>query len=336
MPQNHPFTIYNASAGSGKTFTLVKEYLKILFQSSNPNQYRKILAITFTNKAVAEMKERIIEVLKTFSETKILEKPDSMFEVICDELQMQPSELHKKSEKLLNNIIHNYAAFDISTIDGFTHRIIRTFAYDLKLPLNFEVELDHESLLNEAVDSLIAKAGSDKMLTNILVDFAIEKADDDKSWDVSFDFNKIAKTLVNENDLPFIETLKDKTLEDFLTLKNLLTKEIKVTETAIVETAKSVLNLIEECGLEFKDFNRSTLPNHFKKASELNLERLYDNKLEENIEERTNIYTKTLNSNLASTIDAILPQIEFYFKNIKQAVFHLKFLKTFYKNIKTK
>ncbi|WP_100613588.1 UvrD-helicase domain-containing protein [Confluentibacter citreus] len=327
------FNIYNASAGSGKTFTLVKEYLKILFVSNNPNYFKNILAITFTNKAVAEMKERIVETLMQFSENAILTNPNSMFDSICNELSMQPMDLHKKSEKLLNTIIHNYAAFDISTIDGFTHKLIRTFAYDLKLPLNFEVELDQDALLNEAVDSLISKAGTDKALTKVLVDFAIEKADDDKSWDVSFDFNKIAKLLVNENDIPFIETLKDKTLDDFNTLKTILREKIKHAENNIVENAISVLTLIEETGLQYSDFSRGTLPNHFKKASELNLDSLYGNNLEKNIEERTGIYTKTLKPDLANSIDALLPQIETYYKTIKTFVFHLKFLKNFYKNI---
>ena len=137
MQQKPSFTIYNASAGSGKTFTLVKEYLKILFKSNHPEQYKYILAITFTNKAVAEMKDRIIETLKQFSDATILENPNTMFSTICDELEMKPDTLHEKSKKLLNTIIHNYAAFDISTIDGFTHRLIRTFAHDLKLPINF-------------------------------------------------------------------------------------------------------------------------------------------------------------------------------------------------------
>src|SRR5690606_8881369 len=230
MQDLNSFTIYNASAGSGKTFTLVKEYLKILFRSNTPSYFKNILAITFTNKAVAEMKERIIETLKQFSEPSIINTPNNLFKIICEDLKMPPEIVHEKSKKLLNLIIHNYAAFDISTIDGFTHKLIRTFAYDLKLPLNFEVELDQDALLNEAVDSLIAKAGTDKALTQVLVDFAIEKADDDKSWDVAYDFNKIAKLLVNENDLPFIDSIKDKTLDDFKTLKNQLKKEIKETE----------------------------------------------------------------------------------------------------------
>ena len=199
--EDSAFKIYNASAGSGKTFTLAKTYIKILVQSKNNEQFKSILAITFTNKAVGEMKERIIEMLKVFSQEKSLTAPHPMFSAICDELSISPEFLINRSKTILKHIMHNYGAFDISTIDGFTHRVIRTFAHDLKLPVNFEVELDQERLLSEAVDNLISRAGDNDVLTQTLVDFAIEKADDDKSWDISYDFNKIAKLLVNENDL---------------------------------------------------------------------------------------------------------------------------------------
>lgn len=333
MPKNLPFTIYNASAGSGKTYTLVKEYLKILFKSNNTDLFKRILAITFTNKAVAEMKERVISTLKTFSSDTILLESNSMFETICEELKMHPKDLKKKSKTLLQTIIHNYAAFDISTIDGFTHKLIRTFAYDLKLPVNFEVELDEHTLLNEAVDSLIAKAGTSKQLTDTLVEFAIEKVDDDKSWDVSFDFNKIAKLLINENDKPFLSSLKDKTLDDFKTLKKIVAKEVFNLKATIIQKSKDTLALIEEAGIEHSDFSRGTLPNHFIKASKLELDRLYDNKLEEYITERKNIYNKSLNPTISNTIELILPEIETQFKAIKTLVFQLKFLKVFYKNI---
>ncbi|GGZ74939.1 UvrD-helicase domain-containing protein [Algibacter mikhailovii] len=333
MTETNPFSIYNASAGSGKTYTLVKEYLKHLFQSDNLFHFKRILAITFTNKAVAEMKERIVNALVMFSSEHILQEGDSMFDAIGKELQIPPEHLQKKSKLLLNTIIHNYAAFDISTIDGFTHKIIRTFAHDLKLPLNFEVELDQDALLNEAVDSLISKTGTNKALTKVLVDFAIEKADDDKSWDLSFDFNKIAKLLINENDKPFIDGLKGKTLKDFDSLKKKLTKEILELEKKIVSDAQHVLDLINKAGLDHSNFSRSTLPNHFKKVLNLELNSLYSNKLEENISERKGIYTKTLDAHLAQSIDALLPQIEEFYKTIKSQVYHLKFLKNFYKNI---
>ncbi|MFS4483437.1 UvrD-helicase domain-containing protein [Hyunsoonleella sp. 2307UL5-6] len=328
------FTIYNASAGSGKTYTLVKSYLKIILGAKHHDSFKRILAITFTNKAVAEMKSRIIDMLKTFADKAILEHNDNtMFLALCDELQVSPKTLHNKSKSVLNTIIHNYAAFDISTIDGFTHRIIRTFAYDLKLPLNFEVELDQAALLNEAVDSLIHKAGTNKQLTDVLIDFAIEKADDDKSWDVSLDFNRIAKLLINENDIPFINTLKDKSLDDFNRLKKLLKSKIVEAEALITTNANAVLNHIAASGLEHSNFKRGSLPNHFKKAAKLEFYRLYDTKLEENILERKDIYNKTLDSVLAGMIDSILPEIEVYLKTVKAAVFHLKFLKAFYKNI---
>ena len=135
------FNIYNASAGSGKTFTLVKDYLKIVLSSKEFLPHRHVLAITFTNKAVDEMKTRIIEALMAFASPSILSQSDALFSQVVRELQSTPEAVHTKSKHLLSKILHNYAAFDISTIDKFTQKIIRTFAFDLKLPMNFEVEL---------------------------------------------------------------------------------------------------------------------------------------------------------------------------------------------------
>ncbi|GAB1856101.1 UvrD-helicase domain-containing protein [Flavobacteriaceae bacterium MHTCC 0001] len=326
------FTVYNASAGSGKTYTLVQSYLKVLFTSKRSLPFKYILAITFTNKAVAEMKTRIVDTLRLFSEEHILESTNSMFDALCNELNITPYALHKNSKTILEDIIHNYAAFDISTIDGFTHRLIRTFAFDLKLPLNFEVELDETALLNEAVDSVIARAGTDKNLTEVLVDFALEKVDDDKSWDVSHDFNTIAKLLIKENDIPFISALNEKSIKDFKALKTMLRLKIKDTENNIVKNAKDVLDRIKVSGLDTTDFKRGILPNHFKKAANLDIIGLYKNQLEKNIFERKDIYNKTLPEHLANTIDSLMPEIEVLYKIVKSSVFHLKFLKAFYKN----
>jgi len=248
------FYIYNASAGSGKTFSLVKNYLKVLLQSKQHEPFKKILTITFTNKAVAERKDRIIEALKEFSNPEIINGENVLFQELCSELNTKPEILHQKAKALLYSIMKNYAAFDVSTIDKFTQKIIRTFAFDLKLPLNFEVELDTESILNKAVDNLISRAGTEEQLTKLLVEYAIEKTDDDKSWDVAYDFNKIAKLLVNENDIPYLETLKDKTLDDFTTLKKSLKNEINTSENLIKQESHKVLTLIEEAGLQFDDF----------------------------------------------------------------------------------
>ena len=330
---NQSFTIYNASAGSGKTYTLVKEYLKILFKSKNKEPFKQILAITFTNKAVNEMKERIIETLKEFSDKTILTNPNSMFSAISEELNVDAFALHSKSYLLLDSIVHNYAAFDISTIDKFTHKLIRTFAHDLKLPLNFEVELDQDILLTEAVDSLISKAGLDKSLTKTLVDFAIEKADDDKSWDISYDFNKIAKLLINENDLPFIEALSDKSTEDFTQLKLLLKHRIKNTKNKITEMANATLTLIEECGLEYDDFSGKYLPKHFDSLRSKKYHVNFNTKWQSDLLENNSIYPKRVTQDVSDIIDSIQPQLLDAFKITKEGVFNFKFLAAIYKNI---
>ncbi|PWI30603.1 DNA helicase UvrD [Flavobacteriaceae bacterium LYZ1037] len=332
MDNKSSFLVYNASAGSGKTFTLVKEYLKIILESPFNDKFKHILAITFTNKAASEMKERIIDTLKSFSSKSILENPTDMFRIICEDLNKDPEVIHLKSKTLLNTIVFNYGFFDISTIDGFTHRIIRTFAYDLKLPLNFEVELDQETLLAEAVDRLIAKAGTEKELTKILVDFALEKADDDKSWDVSFDFNKMSKLLINENDIPFIDALKTKTLEDFKTFKTFLKQEISQTEKTLKEKASAILILAEEAGLQFDDFSGSYLPKHFEKLSNLNLSVSFTSKWQEDIENKT-LYPKRVTQDIASVIEDIQPEIASSFYETKHLVFNHKFLKACYRNM---
>lgn len=327
------FYIYNASAGSGKTYSLVKAYLKVLLKSNKQEPFKNILAITFTNKAVAEMKERIIGALKDFSDSDISSKENSMFLELCQELNMKPEVLHTKSKRLLYSILKNYAAFDVSTIDKFTQKLIRSFAFDLKLPLNFEVELDTESLLNKAVDNLISRAGSDDELTKLLIEFAIEKADDDKSWDVAYDFNKIAKLLINENDIPYLETLKDKNLNDFKALKINLKKRTKSTETQIVASAQKILTFIEKCGLQFDDFTSSYLPKYFLNLSGLKLNVSFGTAWQHKLINNESLYPKRVNSELALIIDDIQSVLITAFVETKKLVIHHKFLSNFYKNI---
>jgi len=326
------FQVYNASAGSGKTFTLVKEYLKILFTASGNFQFKTVLAITFTNKAVAEMKARILGMLKHFSDAKNLNQPHPMFLEIVDDLKLEPEALQKKAKNILHTIMHNYAAFDISTIDGFNHRLIRTFAHDLNLPLNFEVELDTESLLNEAVDRLIAKAGTNKALTKVLVDFAIEKADDDKSWDVARDFNSIAKLLTKESDLEYLKALNNKTLQDFTKLKKQLNSKSIEIKQHVIKIAETLLKLFETNNIIFNDFSGAYLPKHFNKLAEGDHDVEFVAKWQDNLENKT-LYPKRVSADKAEAIDAIQPQIAKAFKDTKAAILHNKLLLAIYKNL---
>ncbi|MCW5514830.1 UvrD-helicase domain-containing protein [Muriicola sp. Z0-33] len=324
-----PYKIYSASAGSGKTFTLVKAYLSIILSPGFNNNFRQLLAITFTNKAVNEMKQRILENLYDFSRTDDATSASTLFKLLQNELDISLEELRTKSEKTLKQILHNYAFFDVSTIDKFTHRIIRTFAKDLKLPQNFEVVLDTDILLDEAVNRLLSNAGSDKKLTSILVDFALEKIDDSKSWDITFDLNNIGKLLFNENHYPHLKRIEDRNIDDFLELKKTLISEQLKLQSKAQAKAKQVLQFISECGLEHSDFPRATLPNHFKKISEgdYTLARLYNNKLEEQL-----VSGKILKSGFELPSDEIATVLLEKYRELKQQIYTIAFYKNAYGN----
>ena len=257
------YTIYNASAGSGKTYSLVKAYLRIILGSKQPDLFRQLLAITFTNKAVFEMKNRIIELLGVFSEDKMLTKPHTMFTELAKELNLPDEELRTRSAKALEHILHNYAAFNISTIDGFNHQLIRHFSQDLHLNPFFEVQLDSKALLERAVDNLMNQAGNDPELTQLLIDFANEKIDDDKSWDTTKELLGVAEMLTNENHYEQLQSLKDKEIPDFLTLKNTLLKQRNNALKSIKTSAQDFMQLMCEHGLDKGAFNGGHLYKFF-------------------------------------------------------------------------
>ena len=117
-----PFQVYNASAGSGKTFTIVKQYLSILLKANRLDYYKNILAITFTNKAVGEMKSRIVNSLKDFAEEETPSKSLALFAEVQKETGLSEEEIKKKSHLILRSILHNYAAFDASRTKNFCQR----------------------------------------------------------------------------------------------------------------------------------------------------------------------------------------------------------------------
>ena len=253
------FQIYNASAGSGKTFTLVKEYLKIVLISDDIFIFQKILAITFTNKAASEMKQRILNSLKDFSDAK----QPPLFILIQEETGLDPLTIKKKSNVVLRLILENYGAFHITTIDSFTYKIIKSFSFDLGLSQNFEVEMNAQELLDKAVEVLISKVGVATELTKLLIEYSIDKSDDDKSWDISLDLSEFSKILLNEEDVFHFRKLSDKTLDDFKSLQIKLTKHRKDLLTRMKSIGEKALKIISKEQLEFTIFNRSMLPNHF-------------------------------------------------------------------------
>ncbi|TMU55224.1 UvrD-helicase domain-containing protein [Flagellimonas algicola] len=324
------FKIYSASAGSGKTYSLTKEYLLLLLKDGSPSKFRQLLAITFTNKAVGEMKSRILESLYSFGLDMPPEKRGSLFNEIREELSLSPQQLQQRSQTVLQRILHNYSFFEISTIDKFNHKIIKTFARDLQLSQNFEVELDTDLLLHEAIGRLLERAGSDEALTQTLIAFSLEKIDEDKSWDVSYDLMEIGKLLFQEDHADHIASLKSKTIEDFKDIQKKISTQILALETYVSKQATEVLGDIEKQGFAPEDFPRQTLPNHFKKISgkEFNIKVLYANKLEESLQAGRLLKAsdKRDSSHLATFI------LDKYL-SIKKELYQRNFLRNIYGNI---
>ncbi|WP_127136369.1 UvrD-helicase domain-containing protein [Flagellimonas oceanensis] len=325
------FKIYSASAGSGKTYALAKTYLSLLLSNDSPIKFRQILAITFTNKAVDEMKTRILDNLFAFGQDQAPEKQKSLFESLCVELSLTEGQLRERSQLILRRILHNYSFFEISTIDKFNHKIIKTFARDLHLSQNFEVELNLDLLLEEAVGRLLERAGNDEKLTEVLIAFSLEKIDDDKSWNITYDLIEIGKLLFQENHSEHLAPLREKSIRDFQDIQKRIAIESKAIEEKVVQIAQHVLQEIESQGFEFTDFPRKTLPNHFQKMveGEFNPKNLYTSKtLEPNLVEGKLLKASDKRdvTQLASTI------LEDYL-SIKRLVYRHSYLQNIYGNI---
>ncbi len=321
------FSVYNASAGSGKTHTLVKEYLKIVLSDRADDAYKKILAITFTNKAVAEMKTRILSCLYAFSQSDTPAKFQPMLAQIVEETHLKETFLKQKSERIMKHIIHNYASFDISTIDKFTHKVIRSFAFDLNLPMSFEVSLESDELLQEAVDLVISKAGVEEELTKVLVDFTLDKADDDKSWDITREIKEMGSLLLNENNREEIGLFAHKTLSDFVKARDFLRSEISTLTNQIKSDGQAIWDEIQNKGIDVKSFSRGTFPNHI-------LAILNDT---DKVAQRKYISIDEVAINKTAkdreTIEAVLPSLLSSLANVYQKISKRLFYRAFLKNI---
>lgn len=323
--QKHAFSIYDASAGSGKTFNLVKEYLKIILTAKKNDAYRSILAITFTNKAVHEMKSRIVGSLSEFIKDQPSAKAMQLMDVLIEETELDASQIKAKSQEIIKHIIHNYAAFDISTIDKFTHKVIRTFAHDLDLPMTFEVSLDTENLLTEAVDAIIAEAGTDEMLTKLLIDFTMEKTDDDKSWDISREIMDTGRLILNENNREEIVHFHGKSIPDFMEIKQKLKETCKAIVEENAKRASEILDTLEKNGVDLKSFSRGTFPNHVTGISQKSFNPL--NKRYHEFEDIAINKTAKDRAIIENLIPQMLSQLQIIYEQFSQHDFYKAFLK---------
>jgi ATP-dependent helicase/nuclease subunit A len=185
-------TIYSASAGSGKTYKLTGIYISKLFKSRY--YYRKILAVTFTNKATAEMKSRILDNLHKLAVGENSEYLPGLMQTTNKTEEW----LRFEAKDILNSILHDFSRFSVSTIDSFFQRILRAFAREIGLHSGYNIELDHSTILSSAIDEMISSASSDTQLKNWLTTYALSNIDDEKSWSLKEGITKLAEELFKE------------------------------------------------------------------------------------------------------------------------------------------
>lgn len=231
--------LYKASAGSGKTYTLVREFLTLCLNSPEKS-YKEILAVTFTNKAANEMKAKILNNLEEII-TQPVENSDMKKDLIKS-TQLQENILVNRAKILYDNILHNYSDFNVSTIDGFVQQISRSFAKELNLPPQYMVLLDDDDLLDELIqriDKIIGK--NDDYLTEILSDFLEYQLDKEDEWRIDKPIREFIKKLLKENAY---------NKGEFINIKSLSNDEYKEIESYLdskIESAKNNINVsIEE------------------------------------------------------------------------------------------
>ena len=188
-------TVYKASAGSGKTFTLAREYMTLVI--ANPASYRTILAVTFTNKATEEMKMRILGKLYEIAHG-LPEANDYVNQIQQALPYLSSKQIQKNAESALHLLIHNYNYFRVMTIDTFFQSVLRNLARELDLTANLRIELNDYQIEQHAVDELIESLGDTDRLLFWIMDYIKENIDDDKSWNVIGQIKKFGENIFKD------------------------------------------------------------------------------------------------------------------------------------------
>lgn len=252
---NNQLLVYKASAGSGKTFTLATEYIQLLIH--NPRAYREILAVTFTNKATAEMKERILGQLNGIAIHDAAS--DAYLTVIKERTGLDEKTIRERAQEALNLIIHDYNRLRIVTIDSFFQSIIKNLARELSLGANLNIELNNEEALSEAVDTIIANLHQEESKTMFkwILNYIEERMNEGEKWNVTKQIKSFGKkifdeTFVEKGDLLRKELENPKNITEFKKeLKTICDEQHKIMKAQ----AEKFFEILERNNLEIEDLN---------------------------------------------------------------------------------
>lgn len=270
MKDTTRLTVFKASAGSGKTYRLALEYIKLLM--ADPKNFRYTLAVTFTNKATEEMKTRILS--KLFALAHRLPSGDDYVKELHHSMpQLTDNDIQQRATLALDGILNTYHYFRVETIDSFFQRILRNLARELGLKANINVGLNDREVEQQAVDELIGNINSEKdPLLGWMMDFVNERLDEDKNWNVIGQIKDFGTNIYRDFYKERHEQL-EAILSNPQFFKN-YTGKLRA-KAAQVDKDMSALadrfqTLVDQYGFDDSDFTRGTVPNYFKKLREGN------------------------------------------------------------------
>ena len=243
-------SIYKASAGSGKTFALTREYIRMLLSDKTLRDTRlphsRILAVTFTKKSTAEMKERILKELYILAQQP--EKSDYIEDFLQDpNIGLNQKEIQARAQLLMLGILQDYNRFSVSTIDGFFQQIIRTFALELGLSTNYDLSLDQQEIINQAVDDIFRRIREvkpeDADLTSWLIEYAQNNMEQNKRWNPIDNIKTFSSELSKEALIQQMDEVRE-VFEDKNKMRLYLEQLSEIKKQAIisVQTLKEKIN----------------------------------------------------------------------------------------------
>lgn len=324
------FKIVSSSAGSGKTYTLTKEYLKLALQSDNAYYFKHILAITFTKAATREMKDRIMTKLEAFAN----DKADPMLLDIIKELypesladpegayKLRERDIRKRAERVFKQILHDYSDFAILTIDSFVQRVVSAFTDELGIPFSFEVEMEAGELLLMAVERMLEKTGDEAYseLTDILESFYLEAGQEGKNYhSLPEALAGFANDLLNEQRYASIMKNAHLSAKDFKKIRRQLVGALRKWENQLVHWAEKGHQVILESGLDEKDFSYGTVFRYFKKRTDPSEAMTEPGAREKDAFENDKGWlTKTARPFVTEAVAQIKPQLVDYYDRIEE------------------
>lgn len=251
--KKRPLTVYKASAGSGKTFTLATEYIRLLVE--NPQSYRNILAVTFTNKATEEMKMRILSQL--YGIWKELPESDNYLANIQERTGLEPRIIRERSGMALSNLTHNYNYFRVETIDTFFQSVLRNMARELDLTTNLRIGLNDYQVEELAVDQLIEDLTTTDVMLQWILKYIMENISDDKTWNVITQIKKFGQNIFKDYYKEVNTTLNQKMSEEgfFDNYTTRLRELRKAAEEHMKEIGESFFDTLESEGIAIDDLS---------------------------------------------------------------------------------